>query len=109
MFFMRRRASVTFPESLCQRVTQIYNTDYWSVCSQFSEQVRLAEENLNQTAKDVTDKIEAAEGRINEGLSATQKSVEESLAHTTDTLAKQWSRQEDLEAGRAAMDQNTAV
>ena len=68
--------------------TEIYNTAYWSVCSQFSEQVRLAEENLNQTAKDVTEKMEAAEVRINEGLSATKKSVEESLSHTTDTLTK---------------------
>ena len=90
--------------------TEIYNTAYWSVCSQFSEQVRLAEENLNQTAKDVTEKMEAAEVRINEGLSATKKSVEESLSHTTDTLTKTVeAAREDLETGRAAMDQNTAV
>src|SRR5699024_6259179 len=90
--------------------TEIYNTAYWSFCSQFSEQVRLAEENLNQTAKDVTEKMEAAESRINEGLSATQKSVEESLSHTTDTLTKTVeAAREDLEAGRAAMDQNTTV
>ena len=33
--------------------TEIFNEHYWTVCSQFSEQIQLAEEHLTQTAENV--------------------------------------------------------
>lgn len=33
--------------------TEIFNEHYWAVCSQYSEQIQLAEEHLTQTAEKV--------------------------------------------------------
>lgn len=33
--------------------TEIFNEHYWAVCSEFSEQIKLAEDHLTQTAEDV--------------------------------------------------------
>lgn len=34
--------------------TEIFNEHYWAVCSEFSEQIKLAEDHLTQTAEDVS-------------------------------------------------------
>lgn len=89
--------------------TEIFNEHYWAVCSQFSEQVQLAEEHLTKTAGDIRTELSATEGRVNQKLTDTVQNVNDSLSDTTTTLTKKVSdAQKQLEDGRTAMEQSAA-
>ena len=51
--------------------TEIFNEHYWAVCSQFSEQIKLAEEHLTQTAGDIRTELSETEGRVSQKLTDT--------------------------------------
>lgn len=55
--------------------TEIFNEHYWSVCSQFSEQIRLAEDHLTRTAEDVHTELTETESRISKNVSETEERV----------------------------------
>ena len=100
--------------------TEIFNEHYWSVCSQFSEQIRLAEDHLTRTAEDVHTELTETESRISKNVSETEEkvtqkltdtvqNVNDSLSDTTTTLAKKVAdAQKQLEDGRTAMQQSAA-
>lgn len=100
--------------------TEIFNEHYWAVCSQFSEQIRLAEDHLTQTAEDVHTELTETESRISKNVSETEErvtqkltdtvqNVNDSLSDTTTTLAKKVTdAQKQLEDGRTAMQQSAA-
>ena len=100
--------------------TEIFNEHYWTVCSQFSEQIQLAEEHLTQTAEKVhtelaetesrlSKSVSDTEGRVNQKLTDTVQNVNNSLNDTTTTLTKKVSdAQKQLEDGRTAMEQSAA-
>lgn len=100
--------------------TEIFNEHYWTVCSQFSEQIQLAEEHLTQTAENVhtemtetesrlSKNVSDTEGRVNQKLSDTVQNVNDSLSDTTTTLSKRVAdAQKQLEDGRTAMEQSAA-
>lgn len=100
--------------------TEIFNEHYWSVCSQFSEQIRLAEDHLTRTAEDVHTELTETESRISKNVSETEErvtqkltdtvqNVNNSLSDTTTTLAKKVAdAQKQLEDGRTAMQQSAA-
>lgn len=98
--------------------TEIFNEHYWAVCSEFSEQIRLAEDHLTQTAEDVHTELTETESRISKNVSETEErvtqkltdtvqNVNDSLSDTTTTLAKKVTdAQKQLEDGRTAMQQS---
>lgn len=89
--------------------TEIFNEHYWAVCSQFSEQVKLAEDHLNETAEQIEDDLDSTKTQVNQRMSDTVETVNESLASTTETLTKKVSdAQKNLEDGRSAMEQSAA-
>jgi len=89
--------------------TEIFNEYYWAVCSQFSEQIQLAEEHLTQTAGDIRTELSETESRVNQKLTDTVQNVNDSLNDTTATLTKKVSdAQKQLEDGRNAMEQSAA-
>ena len=100
--------------------TEIFNEHYWAVCSQFSEQIRLAEDHLTQTAENVHTELTETESRISKNVSETEErvtqkltdtvqNVNDSLSDTTTTLAKKVTdAQKQLEDGRTAMQQSAA-
>lgn len=100
--------------------TEIFNEHYWAVCSQYSEQIQLAEEHLTQTAEKVhtelaetesrlSKSVSDTEGRVNQKLTDTVQNVNNSLNDTTTTLTKKVSdAQKQLEDGRTAMEQSAA-
>ena len=100
--------------------TEIFNEHYWSVCSQFSEQIRLAEDHLTRTAEDVHTELTETESRISKNVSETEErvtqkltdtvqNVNDSLSDTTTTLVKKVAdAQKQLEDGRTAMQQSAA-
>ena len=100
--------------------TEIFNEHYWAVCSEFSEQIRLAEDHLTQTAEDVHTELTETESRISKNVSETEErvtqkltdtvqNVNDSLSDTTTTLAKKLAdAQKQLEDGRTAMQQSAA-
>ena len=53
--------------------TEIFNEHYWAVCSEFSEQIRLAEDHLTQTAEDVHTELTETESRISKNVSETEE------------------------------------
>ena len=89
--------------------TEIFNEHYWAVCSQFSEQIKLAEEHLTQTAGDIRTELSETEGRVSQKLTDTVQNVNDNLNDTTTTLTKKVSdAQKQLEDGRTAMEQSAA-
>lgn len=89
--------------------TEIFNEHYWAVCSQFSEQVKLAEDRLNETAQQIENDLESTKTQVNQQLSDTVETVNKSLDTTTSTLNKKVSEaQKNLEDGRSAMEQSAA-
>ncbi len=98
--------------------TEIFNEHYWAVCSEFSEQIKLAEDHLTQTAEDVHTELTETESRISKNVSETEErvtqkltdtvqNVNDSLSDTTTTLAKKVTdAQKQLEDGRTAMQQS---
>lgn len=100
--------------------TEIFNEHYWAVCSEFSEQIRLAEDHLTRTAEDVHTELTETESRISKNVSETEErvtqkltdtvqNVNNSLSDTTTTLAKKVAdAQKQLEDGRTAMQQSAA-
>lgn len=100
--------------------TEIFNEHYWAVCSEFSEQIKLAEDHLTQTAEDVHTELTETESRISKNVSKTEErvtqkltdtvqNVNDSLSDTTTTLAKKVAdAQKQLEDGRTAMQQSAA-
>lgn len=55
--------------------TEIFNEHYWSVCSEFSEQIRLAEDHLTQTAEDVHTELTETESRISKNVFETEEGL----------------------------------
>lgn len=89
--------------------TEIFNEHYWAVCSQFSEQIQLAEEHLTQTAEDIRTELSETEDLVSQKLADTVQNVDDSLNDTTTTLTKKVSdAQKQLEDGRTAMEQSAA-
>lgn len=62
--------------------TEIFNEHYWAVCSEFSEQIRLAEDHLTRTAEDVHTELTETESRISKNVSETEERVTQKLTDT---------------------------
>lgn len=89
--------------------TEIFNEHYWTVCSQFSEQVKLAEDHLNETAEEIENALESTKTQVNQRMEDTVQTVHKSLDMTTEDLTKKISdAQKNLEDGRSAMEQSAA-
>lgn len=89
--------------------TEIFNEHYWAVCSQFSEQVKLAEDHLDETAEQIGNDLESTKTQVNQRMEDTVQTVHESLDSTTAILTKKVSdAQKNFEDGRSAMEQSAA-
>lgn len=62
--------------------TALSDTKYWSLYSLYSEQVKLAEDHLKETAEDIRTKLSETEGRISKNLDTTESNVNTSLQET---------------------------